>query len=204
MSQSFLYRLPEIYIAGLKLYHGRNFSRRYCYIASLVSETDNVLEPGCGPAILADFLPKNIKYSGFDTNKKFLNYAKNKNYNVYFGNVLDKKNYKKSDIVVACDILHHLNPSSRKDFIKLCWQSSKKNFVICDPGKPEAEKKGFWQKLGEWSEQDDTNNFKNDYFLTKKQLLDQIKNGFGCIPGKIKRTVSFFGEDIVAVFYKDA
>jgi len=203
MSQSLLYRFPWIYINGLKLYHGKNFANRYRYMASLAKPNDTVLEPGCGPAIIANYLPTNSKYTGFDTNDRFINFAKNKKLAVFYGNVLDKKNYKSSDIVVACDILHHLAPATRKAFIELCWQNCKNIFVVCDPGKTRIPKKGFWQKIGEWSEQDGTNKFKSNYFLTKKQLLGQIKNGFGVIKPQIKRTVREFGEDIVAVFYKN-
>jgi SAM-dependent methyltransferase len=204
MSQSLLYRFPQIYIAGLKLYHGQNFDTRYHYMASFVKPENSVLEPGCGPAILADYLPKNTHYTGFDTNLRFLDYAKNKKRSVFYGNVLDKKNYKPTDIIVACDILHHLDPKTRKIFIELCWKNCKHIFIVCDPAKSRIPKNGFWQRLGEWSEQDGTNNFKNEYFLTIPELLGKIKNGFEVIKPNIKRTFKKFGEDIIVVYYKNA
>ena len=205
MSQSFLYRFPWAYITGLKLYHGQNFSNRYRYMASFAKPTSTVLEPGCGPAILADYLPDKTKYSGFDTNLRFLDFAKRKKRAVFYGNVLDKKNYKLSDIVVACDILHHLKPDTRKTFIELCFGNCKYIFIICDPAK-KLEKPNFLlnikNKLGQWSEQDGTNNFKNEYFLEREELLEKIRNGFGVIKLQVKRTVKEFGEDIIAVFLK--
>jgi 2-polyprenyl-3-methyl-5-hydroxy-6-metoxy-1,4-benzoquinol methylase len=133
--KSIFYKYPRLYIWGLKWIHKTNFAKRYRYIASFAKKGDLVLEPACGPAILANFLPKGTYYRGFDTNKKFVDYAFKKHSGVYLGNALDAKNYPQADIVIACDILHHLKPIDRKKFIKNCFSSTKKIFIICEPGK---------------------------------------------------------------------
>ena len=73
--KSIFYKHPQLYIWGLKWIHKSNFTKRYRHMASFVRKGDLVLEPVCGPAILADFLPEGVYYRGFDTNKEFVDYA---------------------------------------------------------------------------------------------------------------------------------
>jgi len=204
--KTIFYKYPQLYIQWLKWIHRNNFLKRYRYMASFVKNRNLVLEPGCGPAILADFLPKGSLYRGFDTNKDFIDYALTKHLNVYLGNVLDLKNYCQANIVIACDIFHHLKPIDRQRFIKNCFLSAKDKFIICDPGKRERNVDRFFyplrKRLVEWAERDGMNNVRFDHCLTHEQLLDQIKCGFGIIPKSIKREVKSFGEDIIAVFTK--
>jgi len=206
-TRSIFYKYPQLYINGLKWIHKGNFAKRYQYMASFAQKGDTVLEPACGPAIQADFLPKDVFYYGFDTNKKFIDYAHKKNLNVFLGNVLDVKNYFLADVVIACDILHHLNPADRQKFIRNCFASSRKVFIICEPRKDEGSGSGafcsFKKSLAEWSEKDGTGDFKTEYFSTRDQLFNQIKHGFDVIPSSVERETKDFGEDIVAVFFKD-
>jgi len=205
--KSIFYKHPLLYILGLKWLHKSNFTKRYRYMASFVQKGDLVLEPACGPAILADFLPEGVYYQGFDMNKEFIDYASKKHSGVYLGNVLDPKNYCQADIVVACDILHHLKPRDRKTFIKHCFEAAKKKLIICEPGKKDYSQKGVLsslkKRLVEWSEKDGTCDFRIEYFLTKEELLNQIKTGFGIIPTSIQRSIKEFGEDIVVVYFKE-
>lgn len=206
--KSIFYKYPLLYIWGLKLIHRGNFAKRYRYMANFVKKCDLVLEPACGPAVLADFLPKEVDYRGFDTNRDFTDFARNKHLNVHPGNVLELKNYSQADVVITCDILHHLNPNDRKSFIKNCFSSAKKIFIICEPGMEERSNNDFFKlqrdRLTEWFEKDGTNEVKIENCYTQKQLASQIKKGFGVIPSSIKREMQSFGEDIVAVFFKDA
>ncbi len=204
--KSIFYRFPLLYIWGIRWIHKSNFIKRYQYISSFVRAGDLVLEPGCGPAILADFLPQGSFYKGFDTNRYFINHAKKRHSGVSLGDVLDPNNYCKAAVVVVCDVLHHINPADRKKFIRNCYRSADEIFIICDPGKKINHKPNIlypiWKRLTEWSEKDGTNNFKYEYFLTRDQLFDEIDNGFGIIPSSVKREVKEIGDDIIAVFYK--
>jgi SAM-dependent methyltransferase len=204
--KSIFYRFPLLYIWGLKWIHKSNFSKRYQYITSFVREGDLVLEPGCGPAILADFLPQGSSYQGFDTNRNFVNHAKKRHSRVSLGDVLDPNDYCKATAVVVCDVLHHIKPADRKKLIQNCYRSADEIFIICDPGKKINHKPNIlypiWKRLTEWGEKDGTNNFKYEYFLTRDQLFDEIDSGFGIIPSSVKREVKEIGDDIIAVFIK--
>lgn len=204
--KSIFYKHPLLYTWGLKWIHKGNFAKRYRYMASFVNKGDLVLEPACGPATLADFLPKEADYHGFDANENFTDYALKKQPGVYLGNVLDFKSYSPADVVIACDILHHLRPSDRKRFIKNCFSSTRKVFIICEPGKKERPTDSIFKSqrdwLTEWSEKDNANDVKIEHYLTRNQLINQIKHGFGVIPSSIEREIEDFGVDIVAVFFK--
>lgn len=174
-------------------------------MAGFVRKGDTVLEPACGPGVIADFLPLQSQYIGFDTNEHFIRFALSKGRNVYRGNVLDKKSYKESDVIITCDILHHLKPSDRKKFITYCFSSARKVLIICEPIQLER-KKGFFSwfknRLVEWNERDGTNEVKSEFFPTHRELTDYIKSGFGVIPFGVKRKTQQFGQDIIAVFLK--
>ena len=205
--KSIFYKFPLLYIWGLKWIHKSNFSKRYQYISSVVREGDLVLEPGCGPAILADFLPQGSYYKGFDANQDFVNHARKRYPGVVsLGDVLDFNNYCNATVVVVCDVLHHINPVDRKKFIQNCYRSAEDMLIICDPGKKMNHTPNIlypiWKHLTEWSEKDGTNNFKYEHFLTRDQLLDQIDNGFGIIPSSVKREVKEIGDDIIAIYFK--
>lgn len=202
--KSIFYQFPRLYLLGLRWLHKKNFNRRYQYIASFTKKGDLVLEPGCGPAILADYLPKDVVYKGFDTNQNFLDYALKKKKHVYFGNALDFKKYCKADVVAICDLLHHLAPLDRKKFIKICLQVAKKKLILCEPAnKKLSPKDRFYRlrrKLAEWSEQDGTGNLKIEHFFTKETLEKAIKTGFGVIPSSVPRINKKIGDDIIVVF----
>ncbi len=200
-----IYKNPFIYTLALQLLHGRNFSKRYQYMASFVKPGDVVLEPACGPAILPHYLPKNTSYVGFDANASFVKHASQK-YDAYMGNVLDVKSYKKADVVVTCDILHHLAPKDRRRFIKNCFDFTRKTFVLCEPVVDGNQAKDIFSPLRdwfvEWSERDGTNHITTSYFPKKDAHLLDIKQGFGVIPKSAKRTIEQIGEDIIVSFSK--
>jgi hypothetical protein len=179
--RSIFYKNQLFYIIGLKLLLRNNFNKRYRYMASFVNGGDSLLEPGCGPAILADYLPKGTFYSGFDTNKAFIEYGRKKKFDIYLGNVLEAKNYKKADFVVACDVLHHLKPGDRKIFIRYCFASATKKLIICDSYRKHDFLKPVSNWFFEFFEKDGTNQPKYNEYFTKEQLRKEMENGFEVI-----------------------
>lgn len=199
MLKSFFYKSPVLYKLGLKLIHRENLAKRYQYLASLVEREDLVLEPGCGPAILADFLPEDSLYYGFDLNEIFLNYALSKNKKVFLGNVTDSKNYFLVDIIICVDILHHLKLGEREKFIENCWKFTKKKLILCEPYKERGQSK-FWF---EYIEKDGKNSPKFGDFWTKEELRKQIENGFNKIDKIFSRKIVEIGKDLVVIFCKN-
>jgi len=198
MSKSIFYRSPFLYKLGLKFIHKENYSQRYKILAGFIDEGDSVLEPGCGPAILADYLPANCSYSGFDLNESFIRYARGKSLSVYHGNVLEPESYCPTDIVVCVDILHHLPPTERGEVIDNCWRVTKKKLIICEPYREGREKKWWF----EYIEKDGINNPKLEEIWDKEELQKQMEEGFGKIPNLYSRKISKLGKDFIAVYLK--
>lgn len=172
----------------------------------MIKKGESVLEPACGPAELADYLPKGINYFGFDLNEEFINYAKEKGRNVVVGNVLDSKNYRESDYVIAVDILHHLPREIHRKFLIHCFSASKKAFIICEPTEAQDESSVFFpirKFLIEWFEQDGENNMSVHSGFDSKEYEEKIRKGFGVIRDNVKRETRKFGTDTIVTFYKN-
>ena len=208
-----LYCFPRYYLWALRWLHGKNYHRRYRTMAGLVRRGETVLEPGCGPAALAGYLPASpaggphkINYRGFDANPRFIAYALKKNRRVKIGNILDPENYRPAPVVVVCDVLHHLPAAQKREFIKLCFQNARRLLIICEPQlKKPVSGSFFWtasKKIHEWFERDGINKVKLEYTFTPTQARRQIQAGFGVIPNRIKRKTEIIGADFMVVFSK--
>lgn len=173
----------------------------------LLKRGDSVLEPACGPATLAGHLPSGVTYFGFDTNKSFIAHAKEKSRNVMVGNAMEKKNYKKSDYVIAVDILHHLPKEMHEKFLTLCFDACEKAFIMCEPTESQ-DTTSFFHPIKkyfiEWFEQDGENDMSVHSGFDPVEYDASIKSGFGgVIPSSVKREVERMGTDTIVTFYKN-
>ena len=91
-----------------------------------------VLDIGCGPANVLNYLPK-CEYYGYDIDKRSINYAKKK-YNKknfhFFCKRFNKNEIKKLpnfDFILLFGILHHLNDKQVNLIFNLCKKKMKKN-----------------------------------------------------------------------------
>ncbi len=204
-AKSIFYQFPRLYVWGLKHIHGADFDKRYRFMASFAKDNDSVLEPACGPAILADYLPPSVNYCGFDTNNRFIEYARNRGINASIGNVLEKNCYKPADVVVICDILHHLKPVDRPTLVRYCYESAKKYLIICDPVTKTGSNrlKNAWDSLMfTIAEQDGVNRPKREECYAKEQLTKEANNGFRVIEDTKECKITEIGEDLIIAYRK--
>lgn len=106
-------------------------------LKKIYKKNDKILDFGCAAGHYYNSikrLNKNISYTGFDVTKEYIDFAKKfflKNENVFFDIQsvfkLNKKYFKKFDIVFCCNVLHHL-PSIDLPLKNLL--SASKKFVI--------------------------------------------------------------------------
>jgi len=205
--KSIFYQFPKLYIWGLRYLHRADFDKRYRFMASFAKNNDSVLEPACGPAILVDYLPPSINYAGFDTNDRFIKYAQKRGINAFIGNVLNENNYKPADVIVLCDILHHLKPVDRPVLIRYCYQFAQKYLIICDPTtKTETNRlKNAWDSLTfAIAEQDGINQPRREECYTKEQLIGEANNGFSVIKSVEGCKITEIGEDLIIVYNKNS
>jgi len=139
MSQrtGYLYNLinsPKIYMIFQKLMSGTIF-RKKIIIGNIKNKKVKVLDIGCGPAEILNYIPQSMYY-GYDIDKRCIDYAKNKykNKNHHFYRKIFKKSELKKlpkfDYVILFGILHHLNDKEIKKILVLCKQAMKKNGVL--------------------------------------------------------------------------
>jgi hypothetical protein len=207
--RSILYKNPRIYLAGLKLFHRRQFDERYRYISEQIGEGKSVLEPACGPAILPGYLHPSNSYHGFDINGQFVLYAQGKGWDVTLGNALDSNAYIKSDVVVFCDSLHHMGPDNEKLVMEKSLKSAKQNLIVCEPFKGRNLEKllqipGAKFLLEGWfnySEKDGHNQVRLEHIRTRKELEASMMDGYGVIPNSAKRELKNIGGDLIVTYH---
>lgn len=198
MGKSILYWHPWIYKIGLWMYHGKNLAKRYEYISREIGKNKVVLEPGCGPGLLAGFLDKSCIYTGFDIDPMFVKYAKRKGLNVYQGDATQKKSYQKADAIVLSDFFHHIGRKDEKKVLKLCSRFAKK-VIICEQPAPEILKNMTWyvwmfNKL----DQDKAGKVNLALQRTKKELIRDMRHGFRML--RKRKTIKKIGKDFIAAY----
>jgi SAM-dependent methyltransferase len=129
---------PPVYKLLQNLARRKEHTREYVekYIKPKVG--DVVLDIGCGPADILEFLPR-VKYYGFDLSSKYINEAKRRygDRGEFFCKELSETSAPagiKFDIVMATNVLHHLNDEEAIKLFKLAQNCLKSGgrLVTCD------------------------------------------------------------------------
>lgn len=121
--------------------HTREYVEKYIK----PKEGDLVLDLGCGPADILDFLPK-VKYYGFDLSFKYIDRAKKKygERGTFFCKKLTEINVPAGlsfDVVTATNVLHHLNDEEAIQLFSLAKECLKSGgrLITCDGYRLEGE-----------------------------------------------------------------
>ena len=114
---------PVIYRMLQHLLRNKKLSNEYVNKYIKPKSGDYVLDIGCGPADILEFLPE-VKYYGFDSNCKYIDSAKKRfgSRGNFFCQELSEVNIPGSmsfDIVLAYTVLHHLNDAEAVQLFKL-------------------------------------------------------------------------------------
>lgn len=130
---------------GLYVLFGRlmGFSEKYrMYIDRFIKPLPGIrmLDIGCGPATILNFLPFDVNYFGYDINPFYIAYAKKKyGHRGTFHNqrvsemILDHS--EPFDVVLADGLLHHLNDTEAFDLFRIAKKTLKPDgfMVTVDP-----------------------------------------------------------------------
>jgi len=185
--------------------HGENFRKRYGYISKNIEKDSNVLDIGCGTGILGNLIAEKCNYLGIDLNDKFLNFASGRGLKVFKCNIFNFKKYSKDiDIIVACDILHHVYPR-HKALLEKIGKVAKK-IIVCEPYKcKEKDRIRFSEKfnivLDAIFDSDGINpsilKLDKRWRYSKGELKDLFRDS---IRNRKKLTLKEIGKDIIAVY----
>jgi SAM-dependent methyltransferase len=128
-----MYRYPPLYELALRTVHGKQLRRRYEIIAEKIGENKRVFEPGCGTAMIYPFLPRGCVYEGWDLNARFLAYCRKRGVTVFNRDIFDVANYPESDVILICDVLHHVIPRHESLVVEALKRT--KTLIISEPAK---------------------------------------------------------------------
>jgi len=128
---SLIYKSPSFYHAFLKILHGSSLKKRYELIAREIGEKKRVFEPGCGTCLIYPYLQAGCVYEGWDLNEHFINYNTKRGRRVYQKNMFDFNDYPPNDVILLCDILHHVVPR-HEELIRMVVKKTKK-LIISEP-----------------------------------------------------------------------
>ena len=106
---------------------------------------DRILDIGCGTGDILESLPR-VEYLGFDMNKKYIDFAMKRygDKGKFFCDKVTKKTVKDGgvfDIVVASNVLHHLNNEEAIELFELAKFALKGNgaLITVDPCYTESQ-----------------------------------------------------------------
>lgn len=104
-------------------------NRIYVYEKILKKKPLNILEVGCGTAVISNgFLQNGIDYTGVEFDKHFYDFAKSKSRNVIFGDFLETNFEKKFDVLFASQVLEHIDEPNI--FFKKCNEVLNKGGIL--------------------------------------------------------------------------
>jgi SAM-dependent methyltransferase len=126
-----MYDKPFFYNIFLKTLHGSALRKRYKIIAQEIGKDKRVFEPGCGTCFVYPHLHAGCQYVGWDLNPHFIRYNIKKGRNVYLKNIFNFNEYPPNDVIMLCDILHHVVP--RHEELIMGALDKTKKLVISEP-----------------------------------------------------------------------
>jgi SAM-dependent methyltransferase len=140
--RSLIYRSGWLYNAVTRRLYDQD--TKFYRIATIIGKgPQRILDLPCGTGYLMRFLHPAIEYEGVDLNNRFLKRIKSKELKkrniklkkivIHRKNIFDYQDYEgeKKDIVILCDILHHIYPK-HIDLINIAKKIGHK-IIICEP-----------------------------------------------------------------------
>lgn len=131
--------IPQVYCLWQKIVGDYKLRKIYCKDFIKAKEGDRILDIGCGPANMVEYLPENIDYVGFDDSELYIKNAKKKfpqkNYEFFSKRVNLAQDFdEKFDIIMANAILHHIDDSEAEKLISFASRNLKQGgrFITYD------------------------------------------------------------------------
>jgi SAM-dependent methyltransferase len=141
--QSVFYRHPRLYDLGIHFL----YLNRLKLLKKIVGHGMTVFEPACGFGRMKKYLYEDCAYSGIDLNEKFVGFGRKKNRDIRVGDILKEENYRPADVVLLCDILHHLQMPEIHRLFMIAGKFAKKIVIIEPTFVAIAAKKNLFSRL---------------------------------------------------------
>jgi SAM-dependent methyltransferase len=178
--QSVFYRHPLLYELGIHFL----YLNRLKILKEIVGHGMSVFEPACGFGRMKKYLYPDCAYSGIDLNEKFVSFGCKKNRDIQVGDILKEENYKPADIILLCDILHHLQMPEIHHLFRIAGKFAKK-IVIIEPTfvALAAKKNTFSHLLGKLMTRVDSDGFNEiTHWMSKEEYHELFVSLNAVIP----------------------
>jgi hypothetical protein len=178
--QSVFYRHPLLYDLGIHFL----YFNRLKILKEIVGHDMTVFEPACGFGRMKQYLYPDCTYSGIDLNEIFVSFGRKKNRNIHLGDILKEENYRSADIILLCDILHHLQMPEIHSMFQIAGKFAKKIIIIEPTFVAIAAKKNlFSQLLGKFMTRVDSDGFNEiTHWMSRDEYQDLFASLNAVIP----------------------
>jgi SAM-dependent methyltransferase len=178
--QSIFYRHPLLYELGIHFLYFNKLK----ILKEIVGHGKSVFEPACGFGRMKKYLYADCAYSGIDLNDKFVSFGRKKNRNIQLGDILKEEYYCPADVILLCDILHHLQKPEIHCLFQIAGKFAKK-IVIIEPTfvALAANKNPFSHLLGKVMTHVDSDGFNEiTHWMSRKEYNDLFVSLNAVIP----------------------
>jgi SAM-dependent methyltransferase len=178
--QSVFYRHPLLYELGIHFL----YLNRLKILKEIVGHGKSVFEPACGFGRMKKYIYPDCSYSGIDLNEKFICFGRKKNRAINVGDILEEKNYRPADIILLCDILHHLQMPELHRLFRIAGKFAKR-IVIIEPTfvALAAKKNTFSHLLGKLMTRVDSDGFNEiTHWLSREEYQELLASLNAVIP----------------------
>jgi SAM-dependent methyltransferase len=113
--------LPALYTLFREGIGGAEVNRTY--VREFIQPFPNarILDIGCGPGVILDYLPRYVEYVGYDINPRYIRFSQKKHGargSFHCSDVGKLPEFGKFDIVLATGVLHHLDDHEAAALLK--------------------------------------------------------------------------------------
>ncbi len=172
--------IPQIYDLWQLSIGDYKLRKIYCRDYVKAKSGDRILDIGCGPASMMNYLPENIDYTGFDESISYIKAAEKKfpqeNYSFFCQKIdLTQDFNKKFDIIMANAVIHHLDNEEAEKLILFASKNLKNGGRFITHDGCYLQKQSIFKK---WILKNDRGKFvrtKNDYFDLFSKYFNEIK-----------------------------
>ena len=171
MPPGLIYRHICIYRFAMNLLYGFDYKKRFRLIFPFIKGL-SVNELCFGDLYIAHYCKKNnIKWIGYDINKKFIERAINKNFDAVFCNLSEQQTLPKSDTCIILGSLYHFNQNLEQIY-ELMFSSSKR-IIISEPIKNISAKNNLLGRIA--STVSDTGNGAETFRYDEPRLIKSFE-----------------------------
>lgn len=122
--------LPRIYSLSMELLGSAKASRLFVESHIRPYRGIRILDFGCGPANILNFLPKEIEYVGIDISRTYIdsaikNFGSRGSFHCLPVESIDENRFSGFDVVIGLGVLHHLDNQQGKQFFRLACNALK-------------------------------------------------------------------------------